>query len=318
VPNASATVSVVIPCYNSSRFVPVAVASALAQSVAVHEVIVVDDGSTDDPAAALVAIDDPRLRVVRIENRGVAHARNLGAQLASGEYLAFLDADDAWYPTKLERQLARFGEEPQPVAVGAQMHHVGSRGAAVGITGERDLGDDRQQLVRAARLMPFAISSSVVSRAAFHEVGGFDESLHQAEDLDFVARLATRGPLRIVGEPLGTYRVHADSASARHYRLQRQGTRFVRERLSVREAGGELTWQGFVAARPRSSAREWVDDTARSLYRSAGVLAAERRYLAAGWRLGASALLQPPYVIRRLRQQRAAGFARGGGRDGAH
>jgi hypothetical protein len=141
-------------------------------------------------------------------------------------------------------------------------------------------------------------------------VGGFDETLRLVQDLDFLARLATRGPVITVAEPLGAYRVHPESASARYFHDQRQTLRFVRARIAARTAGGDLTWDEYIAGRPRESRREWLDDTSRSLYRAAGALAADRRYFGASWRLGASVVMQPSYAIARMRQQRVFTYLR--------
>jgi glycosyltransferase involved in cell wall biosynthesis len=304
-------VSVVIPCYNMSGFVRAAVDSALAQTVPVHEVIVVDDGSTDDLATALGAIDDSRLRTVRRErNGGTSVARNLGSSLATGDLVAFLDADDTWYPSKIERQLDHLANEPAAVGIGAQMHHVGRRGEPVGITGVEVLDEAVQQEVRSAELMPFPFSTIVADREVMIDVGGFDETLRLVQDLDFLARLATRGSILTVAEPLGAYRVHAASASARYFHDQRETLRFVRARIAARTAGRDLTWDEYIAGRPRESRREWFDDTSRSLYRAAGALAADGRYFGASWRLGASVVMQPSYVITRMRQQHVFGYLR--------
>jgi glycosyltransferase involved in cell wall biosynthesis len=106
-------VSVVVPCYNYGRFVGDAVGSILAQSFRDFEVIVVDDGSTDDTPDVLRQITDQRVRVLRKPNEGCAAARNTGRALARGEFLAFLDADDLWRPTFLERQLEVLEAEPE-------------------------------------------------------------------------------------------------------------------------------------------------------------------------------------------------------------
>jgi glycosyltransferase involved in cell wall biosynthesis len=308
-------VSVVIPHYNTLAFVRAAVESVLSQTTAAHEVIVIDDGSPDDPTEALAEINDPRLRLVRTPNGGAPHARNVGFDLTTGDVVAFLDADDVWYPSKLERQLPLFRNECSPVAVGAQMHHVGAVGESpIGITGEKELGDDGQRLVRAAELMPFPLSSALITRAAFQAVGGFDETVNLVEDLDLMSRLAAHGPIRTVGEPLGAYRMHSGQGSALQFRAQRQAARFVRARVAAREAGGDLAWSEFLAGRT-GSRHEWLDDTARSLYRTAGVMAAERHYVGAALRLGASALMEPAYVIRRMRHQRVFALLRKGGRD---
>ncbi|MBI4530243.1 MAG: glycosyltransferase family 2 protein, partial [Candidatus Latescibacteria bacterium] len=106
------SVSVIIPTYNRSRFVCEAVASALAQSQPPSEVIVIDDGSTDDTAAVLHRRYGDRIRYIQQDRRGKSAARNSGAQRATGHYLAFLDSDDLWTPTKLERQLRLLEADP--------------------------------------------------------------------------------------------------------------------------------------------------------------------------------------------------------------
>ena len=109
------TVSVVVPAYNYARYLPKAIDSALGQTHPPLEVIVVDDGSTDDTPRVLAAYAD-RIRVIRQANQGAGAARNAGIAAARGEYVAFLDSDDLWHPRKLELQLARFASDPETTA----------------------------------------------------------------------------------------------------------------------------------------------------------------------------------------------------------
>jgi glycosyltransferase involved in cell wall biosynthesis len=309
---ANRKVSVVIPTYNTNTFLSAAIESVLAQTYGVEEIIVIDDGSTDDPAAVLSGIADARLRVVRTENRGIAKARNLGCELATGDLVGFLDADDIWYPHKVERQLDVFAREPGTLVVGTQMHHIGRRDMAIGVTGVDEIDDAAQESVRTAYLMPFAISSALVDRDAYRAVGGFDpeiKDLGGVEDLDFISRVAALGPIRTVGEPLGAYRVHAGSTTARRFRAQRLGARFLNARALARDAGGDLTLSEFRAARTHRT-KEWFDATARALYRASGALAADGHYFGATWRFGASVVLRPGYAIRRMRQQRVMDYLR--------
>ena len=108
-------VSVVIPAYNAAATVEATIGSALGQSFPSIEVIVVDDGSTDTTAELVtrLARTDRRLRLVQSENKGVAHARNLGIEHSRGTFIAPLDADDLWQPTKLEKQVAAFQRDPE-------------------------------------------------------------------------------------------------------------------------------------------------------------------------------------------------------------
>ena len=105
-------VSVIIPTYNYGRFLPESIGSAQRQTVSDLEIIVVDDGSTDETPQILAGISEPRLTAVRTPNGGISAARNRGLDMATGDYIAFLDADDRWAPDKLERQLAMFESEP--------------------------------------------------------------------------------------------------------------------------------------------------------------------------------------------------------------
>src|SRR4051812_35041738 len=112
------TVSVIIPTYNCAALVTVAVDSVLAQTVQASEVIVVDDGSTDDTRERLSSY---RIRYLHQQNQGVAAARNNGLREASGDLIAFLDADDVWYPRKLELQIAAIEANPDIVLLGTSV-----------------------------------------------------------------------------------------------------------------------------------------------------------------------------------------------------
>lgn len=304
-------VSVVIPAYNAERFVAEAVRSALRQTYSPVEVIVVDDGSTDGTPQVLDRAADERLRVLRQPNSGVGRARNRGIEAARGGYIALLDADDLWLPDKLERQVAALEEHPQWVAVGSFMYHIAVDGRPLGVTGHA-LGAAELDEVRRARLNPFPISSLLVRREALDEAGLFDERLHVAvpgmvEDLDLVARLAAIGSLGCVERPLGGYRLHPDSGSARHFRSQRQGTRYLAARTTARAAGHTLEFAEFAGAHGWS-ARDWREDTSAYAYRTAGLCFADGRVVrAACWAVPAF-LLGPARTIRRLRMQRGARF----------
>src|SRR4051812_24472999 len=111
--SARGLVSIIIPTYNRAAYLGAAIASVRAQTFADWELIVVDDGSTDETAAMLDELSDPRIRVLRIGHSGSESiTRNAGLRLAEGEWVAFLDSDDLWVPEKLERQLAQMVAQP--------------------------------------------------------------------------------------------------------------------------------------------------------------------------------------------------------------
>jgi len=207
-----AAVAVVIPCYNSATTIEAAVRSALEQSLEVSEVIVVDDGSTDDSAARAGRLGARCLRQAR---RGPAAARNAGVRATSAEWLAFLDADDRFLPDKIERQLACAGESDQIVLCcsDAWLVRAGVR------TGRKNRGRDVAAALSLTDLVagnPIICSSVLVRRDVVAAAGYFDEDpeLIATEDYDLWLRVAaTGGRMRYLDAPLLEYRVAASSLS---------------------------------------------------------------------------------------------------------
>jgi len=198
------TISVIIPTWNRAREVVRAIDSALAQTAAPLEVIVVDDGSTDETAQVLAQYGD-RIRAVRQENQGVAAARNAGIAASRGELLAFLDSDDAWLPHKLELQLARIVADP-----GLGLVHCGVDFEGLGIHLDGLEGSVATEMLRLDRSVILAHSSSVmVPKRIAEEVGGFDPRMRVSEDWDFCYRVAARHRIAFVAEALVLHARHA-------------------------------------------------------------------------------------------------------------
>jgi glycosyltransferase involved in cell wall biosynthesis len=202
------TVAVVIPAYNHARFLAAAIDSALAQVPPAAEVIVVDDGSTDDTPRVMGAYAG-RVRAVRQENRGVSAARNAGAALASADLLAFLDADDVWLPDKLGAQAALFAADPSLGLVHCGMEEIDVDGRTL----RTQLGGMEGRVAEEMLLFrrPVVLgggSGAVVPRALFAELGGFDETLGTSADWDLHHRIARRAAVAFVPRVLLRYRVH--------------------------------------------------------------------------------------------------------------
>lgn len=203
------TVSVVIPLYNRQRFVSDAITSVLAQTWPDLECIVVDDGSTDGGSEIVQGFTDDRLLLVHKSNeRSVARARNFGARIASGTYLAFLDADDVWLPAKLSDQLMLFDDDPELglAYCGYAITDSELRPSTVVIPSARNLNIADIVLTEANGLG--AGSTMMVRAEVFHRVGGFDPSFSISEDLDFVARVCDRWQVGGVDKCLVLYRTH--------------------------------------------------------------------------------------------------------------
>jgi glycosyltransferase involved in cell wall biosynthesis len=198
-------VSVIIPTHNRSKLLRVAVESVLAQTYPAIEIIVVDDGSTDD-TAAVIAEYAGRVTYIEQANAGVAAARNTGFRASSGEFINFLDDDDTFLPTKIERQVAVLEAQPEAGLVHCGYHHVDEEGTVLDTTGVLPEGHVLKELICESFL---TVHSPLIRRQCLEQVGLFDEVLPWTADWDLWLRIALAGyPFACVQEPLCTYLVH--------------------------------------------------------------------------------------------------------------
>ncbi len=224
------TLSVVIPTQNRRWSIARALDSVRAQTRMANEVIVVDDGSTDD-TARFVEEAYPEVRLLRQENRGVSAARNAGIGAAQGELIAFLDSDDEWRKTKLERQLQAMESSP-----GSLLCHTDE----IWIRNGRRVNPMKKHRKYGGRIFDKALplcvispSSVLVDRRLFDAVGLFDESFPACEDYDLWLRVCARVPVLFVDEPLIVkHGGHGDQLSRRHWGMDRFRIRALRKILA--------------------------------------------------------------------------------------
>ncbi|MGC2332307.1 MAG: glycosyltransferase family A protein [Candidatus Acidiferrales bacterium] len=194
------SVSVVIPTYNYGRYVTEAVESALAQTLPPMEIIVVDDGSTDDTAARLRPYMG-RISYIHQENKGLPAARNTGIRNATGEWIALLDSDDVWHRQKLEMQLRAVEARTDVALVGSPSAPTLDGPLPVPKVYELTVRD----LLCSGMVGP---SSMLIRRSSFFDVGYFDETLRSVEDRDMCLRLAARFRCVLVDSECWWYREH--------------------------------------------------------------------------------------------------------------
>ena len=243
------SISVVIPCFNAAAFLTETLQSALSQTLAPQEVIVVDDGSTDESARIAESFGPP-VRVIRQTNHGESVARNRGIEQARGTWIALLDADDRWEPNKLERQVAALSQAP-PETVCCYTITYRFRGE------ERlDLLDnpeyDQYPNPVIQMLIDWCVApSSALVRTDVARATRFPENIRRQEDLMFFAHVRTRGPFVKVREPLTGYRVSPaqQTGSPRHvFESLMAKCEWFTDHRSLFSDGDEQTFRASVRA----------------------------------------------------------------------
>lgn len=216
--------SVIIPLYNKAAYIERAIQSVLSQTFQEFEVIVVDDGSTDDPFVQLsvishqLSVNAPeiykKIKVIQQQNQGVSTTRNNGVKLAKFEYIAFLDADDSWEPTYLEEMNSLIVAYPDAGIFGSGYYIVkygGKRIAPIGVENGFDRGlINYCQVYSKTLCMPLWTGATIIRKSIFDDEYGFNPRLKLGEDFDLWIRVATKYPVAFLNKPLTSYHQDVD------------------------------------------------------------------------------------------------------------
>jgi len=255
VPGAAFTV--VMPAYNAERSIGPAIRSVLAQTRGDFELVVVDDGSTDGTADVAGSFADPRVRLVRQENLGLAAARNVGAARGDGQFVALLDSDDLWLPTFLEQMGSALAGDPTAGFAYTDAWVLDDRTRRIARATAMRYQDppesppaDPEELLRALLRRNFVFTAATVRRSVFEGVGGYDGTLRASEDYELWLRIAANGYRAVRAEGiLAVYRKRAASLST-DVRLMLTSEREV-FRLVAEEYEVEQPVRDLAAARKR-------------------------------------------------------------------
>ncbi len=214
-------ISVVIPAYNAMYYLPDTLDNLLKQTYDDFEVIIVNDGSSDSIEKWFSQLQDKRIKLICQENQGLAGARNTGIIHAKGEYLAFLDADDLWEPTKLEKQVRILEESPEVRLVYTWVEYVNETGQSTGrVLKHIAEGNVWEKLIECNLIECGSVA--MVRRRCFDDVGIFDKNLESfVEDWDMWLRIAFRFPFKVVKEVLVYYRQHSNSTSKNWHAMEK-------------------------------------------------------------------------------------------------
>ncbi|HUE90316.1 MAG TPA: glycosyltransferase [Vicinamibacterales bacterium] len=220
--------SVIVPTFNRLAYLREAIESVLGQTIRDWELLVVDDGSTDGTIEYVGGIADPRVRLIPLAHCGrPARVKNVALRAAVGRYVAFLDSDDAWEPTKLERQVEALRQNPRAGWSYTDVTRVNSSGDRLpegGIQPWRDCsGRILAELLRMNALV--ATPTVVAERSLVEEVGGFDESLDYNFDYDLWFRIGAISDARAVPERLARVRVHDGARTIDRFAVHRSWVR---------------------------------------------------------------------------------------------
>ncbi len=214
-------VSIVIPAYNAMKYLPETVASVMNQTYQDFEIVLVNDGSSDQIQSWAADQKIPQLRLISQENRGLSGARNTGVRNAQGEYIAILDADDLWEPTKLQKQVQALDDAPDVGIVYTWTALVDENGELTGRYYKRHEEGDVWNTLVEFNLVGCG-SVPLIRKSCFEVAGDFDENLRSfVEDWDLWLRMARLYRFKVVKEPLVFYRQRPDSASKNWEAMER-------------------------------------------------------------------------------------------------
>jgi glycosyltransferase involved in cell wall biosynthesis len=304
-------ISVIMPAYNSDKFVNDAIESVLSQTYPHFELIVCDDGSTDKTLEIVesYAKRDQRIRLLRNKFRSVSLNANSGVFAARYPWIARLDADDMATLDRLELQIQAAEREPHVVCWGGAAQLINRDGrklrtARLGPETEAEF----EELRRSGEVIYILGLTTMIRRDAFLRVGGYDPRFNSADDIELLSRLAEVGSVRSLPAILGYYRIHGNSFTASRSVIQERLFRFIEARNKARLAGDNLELEVYLEALDRQPfpvrLQEALSGRSRQYYQRATIGFAEHRIAQAlAW--GMLALLADPVSTARRLQTKA-------------
>jgi glycosyltransferase involved in cell wall biosynthesis len=227
------TVSVIIPTYNCGEYIVEAIDSILNQTYKNYEIIVVDDGSTDETKKRLEKYNNKEITYIYQENKGISVARNRGIKASTGELIAFLDADDMWLPEKLERQINIFKNFPQTGLLGCGYYRIDKTGERIEESSAGNYADKESLLndLMVRNVIAGSGSGVLIKKECLDRVGLFDESFRSIEDRDMWFRIVKIYESRFVNEHLVIIRTRNHSLSKNVKMMKCNQKKFIQKHL---------------------------------------------------------------------------------------
>lgn len=217
--NMAPVISVILPVYNGAQYIAEAISSVISQTFEDWELIVINDGSTDDTLAIINKFIDPRIKVISRDNRGIVASLNEGLSIARGEFIARLDADDVCLPHRFAKQLGVLSN-PDIGLVGSWAEKINQNGENLGLMDYLPL---KHQDIKKyfLRHNPFIQSSVIIRTSVLKEVGYYNPRFKVAEDYELWSRILAQSQGVNLPEPLIKYRLNPEGATSKHKLLMR-------------------------------------------------------------------------------------------------
>jgi glycosyltransferase involved in cell wall biosynthesis len=235
------TVDIIIPAYNASHYLPIAIESVISQTFEDWQILLVDDGSTDNTAEVVAPFLDrlgSKIKYIKQANRGLPAARNTAIRTSTAEFLALLDADDMWLPCRLAESVKVLRERPQAGLVYGLITGIDHKNQP-GITWLGNLGDADGYIAQQIYMRKVELPCPTITfrRTCVDEVGLFDETMRATEDRDLWLRIALRYEVAFVPKILAYYRLSPNSMSTDPQRMLQAQIKFIRKHYGSEGCG---------------------------------------------------------------------------------
>jgi len=296
-------VTIIVPIYNGSVYLAETLDSLLSQTFRDFELLAIDDGSTDASSDIVRSIKDDRVRLIQKANGGLCEALNLGITEAKASYIARCDQDDISFPERLERQLRVMEDHPEALGLFAYSTKFG---------GKHRWSNVDKMVMAPGELKEYEpmkdgcllCSTMFIRTGALRSIGGFRQAYYPSDDWDMECRLAEKGKVLILREPLIAYRFQTGANTYRLFAHMREKGRWTKDSHRRRlQSIPELSFEEFRLSQPKDLWSRWgrhCKDTSMLHMRTAGQRYLDGMYLAASGHLFAAVLLYPPDFILRV------------------
>lgn len=303
-------VSVILPVYNQEKYLQETIQSILDQSLQQFELIILDDGSSDNSAPIIqqFAAKDKRIRAYYSANTGKSTSTNYLVNEARGQWCAFIDADDVMLPERLKRQIEFHSQAKEVDASSCNCYYINEQGNLFGTqryNGLRTVAEYKSTIKR-KKFITCSYTGLMVSKKAFIEAGRLSAKFEPCEDFEFLNRFVEKGfILLVIPEVLMKYRIHSAAITVKKPILVLDTIAFVKHSIKLRRLGeAEISFEEF---RTIQNEYSWLTkfnimrfNYAMIFFRSAGFSILSKKYLAFMWKIVTSLMLSPHYVFKKV------------------